>query len=175
MARVELLQTELEEAQCSLSSYSRFILLVFFSLYFPTYLFSPGHTQSDEYRYLSSLLANTQRSNEELKQQPKEQFRLSLEDSDKIREMTRKVNQLETSTQKLKAQNYTLKININELKCKKGQQKLQKKEPVRIYEKLVFDKKTEAPPTDNSDADRFILKESISNIKAPTKTKSPEY
>ena len=132
------------------------------------------HTQSDEYSYLSSLLADTQRSNEELKQQLKDQFRLSLEDSDKIREMTRKVNQLETSTQKLKAQNYTLKINIDELKCKKGEQKIQKKEPVRIYEKLVFEKKTEAPPTENSAEDRFILKESISNIKAPAKAKSPE-
>ena len=131
------------------------------------------HTQSDEYSYLSSLLADTQKSNEELKKQLKEQFRLSLEDSDKIREMTRKVNQLETSTQKLKAQNYTLKINIDELKCKKGEQKVKKKEPVRIYEKLVFEKKTEA--TEHSDEDRFILKESISNIKAPpAKNKSPD-
>ena len=128
------------------------------------------HTQSEEYSYLSSMLTNTQRSNEELKQQLKEQFRLSLEDSDKIREMTRKVNMLETERQKLKAQNYTLKINIDELKCKKGEQKIQKKEPVRIYEKLVFETKTEAKPTEN-----FILKESISNIKAPAaKTKSPE-
>ena len=132
------------------------------------------HTQSDEYSYLSSLLADTQKSNEELKKQLKEQFRLSLEDSDKIREMTRKVNQLETSTQKLKAQNYTLKINIDELKCKKGEQKVQKKEPVRIYEKLVFEKKTEATATEHSDEDRFILKESISNIKAPAKAKSPD-
>ena len=132
------------------------------------------HTQSDEYSYLSSLLADTQKSNEELKKQLKEQFRLSLEDSDKIREMTRKVNQLETSTQKLKAQNYTLKINIDELKCKKGEQRVQKKEPVRIYEKLVFEKKTEAPAAENSDEDRFILKESISNIKAPAKIKSPD-
>ena len=133
------------------------------------------HTQSEEYSYLSSLLTNTQRSNEELKQQLKEQFRLSLEDSDKIREMTRKVNMLETERQKLKAQNYTLKINIDELKCKKGEQKIQKKEPVRIYEKLVFEKKTEAPPPENSNEDPFILKESISNIKAPAaKTKSPE-
>ena len=66
------------------------------------------HTQSDECSYLSSLLADTQRSNKELRQQLKEQFKMSLEDSDKIREMTRKVNQLQTSTQKLKAQNFTL-------------------------------------------------------------------
>ena len=77
---------------------------------------------------------------------------------------------LKTERQKLKAQNYTLKININELKYKKGEQKIQKKKPVRIYEKLVFETKTEAKPTEN-----FILKESISNIKAPAaKTKSPE-
>ena len=133
------------------------------------------HTQSEEYSYLSSLLADTQKSNEELKKQLQEQFRLSLEDSDKIREMTRKVNQLETSTQKLKAQNYTLKINIDELKCKKGEQKLKKKDQVTIYEKLVFEKKNEASTApEKSDNDEFVLKENIYNHKDLTKSKSPE-
>ena len=80
--------------------------------------------RSDEYSYLSTLLADTQRTNAQLQKQLQDQFRLSLEDSDKIRKMTRKVNQLETSLQKMKAENYTLKIYIDddELKCKKGEQ-----------------------------------------------------
>ena len=39
-------------------------------------------TQSDEYSYLTSLLADTHRGNEKLMQQLKEQFRQSLEDSE---------------------------------------------------------------------------------------------
>ena len=44
------------------------------------------------------------------------------------------------------------------------------KEPVRILEKLVF----EIKPKKNSDEDRFILKESISNIKPLAKSKFTE-
>ena len=119
------------------------------------------HTQSDEYSYLSTLLADTQRTNAQLQKQLQDQFRLSLEDSDKIRKMTRKVNQLETSLQKMKAENYTLKIYIDELKCKKGEQKLARKEPVLIHEKLVFEKKkdNEEKRTKN----QFVLKENISH------------
>ena len=129
------------------------------------------HTQSDEYNYLSTLLTNTQKSNEELKKQLQEQFRLSLEDSDKIREMTRKVNQLDSSMQKLKAENYTLKIHIDELKCKKGEQKIVKNEPKMIYEKLVFEKKSE-PETSEKVNEEFVLKETISNNKPTTSNKS---
>ena len=60
------------------------------------------NTRSDEYSYLSTLLADTQRTNAQLQKQLQDQFRLSLEDSDKIRKMTRKVNQLKTSLQKMK-------------------------------------------------------------------------
>jgi len=140
------------------------------------------HTLSDEYTYLSTLLTNTQTSNMELKKQLQEQFRLSLEDSDKLRDMTRKVNQLETSLQKLKAENYTLKINIDELKCKKGDQKITKKEPTMIHEKIVFDKKTR---TAENESDVFVLKETVggkstnnvasAKAQIPTKTgSSPE-
>ena len=129
------------------------------------------HTQSDEYSYLSTLLTNTQKSNGELKKQLQEQFRLSLEDSDKIREMTRKVNQLDSSMQKLKAENYTLKIHIDELKCKKGEQKVVKKEPKMIYEKLVFEKKTE-PETSEKVNEEFVLKETVSKNKVPASNKS---
>ena len=94
----------------------------------------------------------------ELKKQLQEQFRLSLEDSDKLRDMTRKVNQLESSLQKLKAENYTLKINIDELKCKKGDQKIAKKEKTMIHEKIVFDKK---PRVVENESDVFVLKETV--------------
>ena len=128
------------------------------------------HTQSDEYSYLSTLLADTQRTNAQLQKQLQDQFRLSLEDSDKIREMTRKVNQLETSVQKMKAENYTLKINIDELKCKKGEQKVARKEPVLIHEKLVFEKKkdNEEKRTEN----QFVLKENISQKASTTDSSS---
>jgi len=116
------------------------------------------HTLSDEYTYLSTLLTNTQTSNMELKKQLQEQFRLSLEDSDKLRDMTRKVNQLESSLQKLKAENYTLKINIDELKCKKGDQKIAKKEQTMIHEKIVFEKK---PRVVENESDVFVLKETV--------------
>ena len=118
------------------------------------------NTRSDEYSYLSTLLADTQRTNAQLQKQLQDQFRLSLEDSDKIRKMTRKVNQLETSVQKMKAENYTLKINIDELKCKKGEQKVARKEPVLIHEKLVFEKKKDN--VEKQIENQFVLKENIS-------------
>lgn len=122
------------------------------------------HTQSQEYTYLSSLLSDTQNSNRELKKQLQEQFRLSLEDSDKLRDMTRKVNTLEASQQKLKAENYTLKIHIDELKCKKGDAKVTKKEPKLIHEKLSFAKPTEKePPAETKQG--FVLKETVVNNK----------
>ena len=68
-----------------------------------------------------------------------------------------------------------MKINIDELKCKKGEQKLKKKDQVTIYEKLVFEKKNEASTApEKSDNDEFVLKENIYNHKDLTKSKSPE-
>ena len=123
------------------------------------------HTQSDEYTYLSTLLTDTQNNNKELKKQLQEQFRLSLEDSDKIREVTRKVNSLESSLQKMKAENYTLKIQIDELKCKKGEQRVAKKEPTLIYEKLSFSRKEETKEK-SVENDKFVLKETVVNNKS---------
>ena len=102
------------------------------------------HTQSSEYSYLSDLLKQTKSANNDLKSQLQLQMRQSLEDSDKIRELTRKVNMFDSSSQKLKADNYSLKIQIDELKCKKGDQQVSKKEPVKIFEKLHFERKPEA-------------------------------
>ena len=127
------------------------------------------HTQSEEYSYLSSLLRQTKSNNTDLKGQLQLQMRQSLEDSDKIRELTRKVNMFDASSQKLKADNYSLKIQIDELKCKKGDQKVTKKEPVKIFEKLHFERKPEA---DNS-KEEFVLKEKTINMPKSSKTPSP--
>eukprot|EP00092_Neocalanus_flemingeri_P029725 GFUD01032273.1.p1 GENE.GFUD01032273.1~~GFUD01032273.1.p1 ORF type:complete len:590 (+),score=186.75 GFUD01032273.1:44-1813(+) len=120
------------------------------------------HTATEEYAYLSTILTETQKNNAELQKQLQQQFRQNLEDSDKLRDMTRKVNQSETSLQKLRADNYTLKMQVDELKCKKGDQKVAKKEPVKIVEMLKFDKK-KPEPLGNVKKEQFVLKEKVVN------------
>ena len=127
------------------------------------------HTQSSEYSYLSDLLKQTKSANNDLKSQLQLQMRQSLEDSDKIRELTRKVNMFDSSSQKLKADNYSLKIQIDELKCKKGDQQVSKKEPVKIFEKLHFERKPEA----ENPKEEFVLKEKTINRPKSSKTPSP--
>ena len=127
------------------------------------------HTQSSEYSYLSDLLKQTKSANNDLKSQLQLQMRQSLEDSDKIRELTRKVNMFDSSSQKLKADNYSLKIQIDELKCKKGDQQVSKKEPVKIFEKLHFERKPEA----ENPKEEFVLKEKTINRPKLSKTPSP--
>ena len=127
------------------------------------------HTQSSEYSYLSDLLKQTKSANNDLKSQLQLQMRQSLEDSDKIRELTRKVNMFDSSSQKLKADNYSLKIQIDELKCKKGDQQVSKKEPVKIFEKLHFERKPEA----QNPKEEFVLKEKTINRPKLSKTPSP--
>lgn len=120
------------------------------------------HTASEEYAYLSTLLTETQNNTIDLQKQLQQQVRQNLEDSDKLREMTRKVHQTETSVQRLKADNYTLRMQIDELKCKKGDQKVAKKEPVKIVEMLKFAKK-EPEPVITAKSDKFVLKENVVN------------
>jgi len=119
------------------------------------------HTASEEYGYLSTILSETQNKNAELEKQLQQQFRQNLEDSDKLRDMTRKVHQSETSLQKLKADNYTLRMQVDDLKCKKGDQKVAKKEPVKIVEMLKFAKKE--PEQVDYDKKEFVLKENVVN------------
>jgi len=118
------------------------------------------HTTSEEYAYLTTIVTETQQKNADLQKELQQQFRQNLEDSDKLREMTRKVNQLETSLQKFKADNYTLKMQIDDLKCKKGDQKVVKKEPVKIKEMLNFGNEEKAvEKTDKKE--QFVLKEKV--------------
>jgi len=120
------------------------------------------HTASEEYAYLTTILSETQEKNATLQKELQQQFRQNLEDSDKLRDMTRKVHQSETSLQKLKADNYTLKMQIDDLKCKKGDQKPVRKEPVRIKEMLDFGKK-EKETEETVKAETFVLKEKVVN------------
>lgn len=120
------------------------------------------HTASEEYAYLTTILSETQQKNTTLQKELQQQFRQNLEDSDKLRDMTRKVHHSETSLQKLKADNYTLKMQIDELKCKKGDQKPVRKEPVRIKEMLDFGKK-EKETVETVKAETFVLKEKVVN------------
>merc|ERR1712142_713514 len=118
------------------------------------------HTTSEEYACLTTIVTETQKKNEDLKIELQQQFRQNLEDSDKLRDMTRKVHQLETSLQKFKADNYSLKMQIDDLKCKKGDQKVAKKEPVKIKEMLDFGNKEKVPETLEKKTP-FVLKEKV--------------
>jgi len=117
------------------------------------------HTTSEEYAYLTTIVTETQQKNADLQKELQQQFRQNLDDSDKLREMTRKVHQLETSLQKFKADNYTLKMQVDDLKCKKGDQKIAKKEPVKIKEMLNFG--SEEKVVEKTVKEQFILKEKI--------------
>jgi len=133
------------------------------------------HTTSEEYAYLTTIVTETQKKNEDLKIELQQQFRQNLEDSDKLRDMTRKVHQLETSLQKFKADNYSLKMQIDDLKCKKGDQKVAKKEPVKIKEMLDFGNKEKVPETHEKKT-LFVLKEKVvvnKNLKHVTEGPPP--
>ena len=77
--------------------------------------------------------------------------------------MTRKMNMSETSIQKMRADNYALKMALDEIKSKKGDQKVQKKEPKKIVEMLVFEQKKTEPDGDKIKEDVFVLKEVVGN------------
>jgi len=125
------------------------------------------HTGTEEYAYLTTIVTETQEKNANLQKELQQQFRQNLDDGDKLRDMTRKVNQLETSLQKSKSDNYTLKMTIDELKCRKGDQKVAKKEPVKIKEMLDFGNK-EKLTVEIVKKESFVLKEKVVN-KAVTK------
>jgi len=118
------------------------------------------HTTSEEYAYLTTIVTETQQKNKDLQKELQQQFRQNLDDSDKLREMTRKVHQLETSLQKFKADNYTLKMQIDDLKCKKGDQKIVKKEAVKIKEMLNFGNE-EKLDEKIVKKEQFVLKEKV--------------
>ena len=69
----------------------------------------------------------------------------------------------ETSVQKMRADNYALKMALDEIKSKKGDQKVQKKEPKKIVEMLVFEQKKTEPAGDKIEEDVFVLKEVVGN------------
>jgi len=134
-----------------------------------------SHTATEEYRYLSTLLADTQAANTDLRRQLKEQIRVNLDSGEKLRGLTGKVNQLETAVQRYKAEIYSLNIKLDELKCKKGDPKDKKKEPVKIVEHIKFDTKTTSANTNGEvDTTEFVLKETlIDNLVTSTEKPPP--
>merc|ERR1712142_1406552 len=77
--------------------------------------------------------------------------------------MTRRVNQSEVSLKKVKAENYSLKMKIDDLKSRKGDQKVNKKEPVKVKEMLNFE--IEKTLNKEVEAESFVLKETVVNRK----------
>ena len=132
------------------------------------------HTTSPEYQYLASLVKDLQEKERQVKLPPnrqnpslpqvqkqlQQQLRQNLDDSDKLREMTRKMNLSEQSLQKSRADNYSLRMNIDELKTKNGDQKVMKKETKKIVEMLKFDKKEEVVVS-KVEEEVFVLKETV--------------
>ena len=116
---------------------------------------SVQHTATEEYNYLTTMLNESKRRNAALQKEIQLQCRQNLEDSEKLRDMTRRVNQSEVSLQKVKAENYSLKMKIDDLKSRKGDQKVNKKEPVKVKEMLNFE----------IEAQTFVLKETVVNKK----------
>merc|ERR1712083_106169 len=122
------------------------------------------HTASEEYSYLTTILDQTQRKNEELQKQLHQQLRQNLKDSDKIRDMSRKVHATEIQMTKMKTDNYMLKMQLETAKQKDGKQE-SKKETKKIVEMIKFDKKENLKDDVKEGAKQFVLKETI--IKGP--------
>lgn len=118
------------------------------------------HTASEEYCYLTSLLDQTQKKNEELKKQMHQQLRQNLKDSDKIRDMSRKVHATEIQNTKMKTDNYMLKMQLEQAKQKDGKQET-KKETKKIVEMIKFDKKENLMESAKGDKKQFLLKETL--------------
>jgi hypothetical protein len=94
------------------------------------------------------------------------QVRQNLESSDKLRETARKVNTTESTLQKTRAENYSLKMIVDELKSKKGDQAVQKKGPKKIVEMLKFDdERGKVKEEIKEEKEEFVLKEVVASNK----------
>jgi len=89
---------------------------------------------------LSAMLADERRKNDELRKQLQSHVRQSLEDSDKLLEMSRKVRDLESAASKAKAESCQLKMRLEDMKQQKNVgEKVGKKKKVVNVERLFFD------------------------------------
>ena len=132
---------------------------------------SVQHTATEEYNYLTTMLNESKRRNAALQKEIQLQCRQNLEDSEKLRDMTRRVHQSEVSLQKVKAENYSLKMKIDDLKSRKGDQKVNKKEPVKVKEMLNFE--IEKTLNKEVEAESFVLKETVVNRNAGSEPPPP--
>ena len=142
------------------------------------------HTTSPEFSYMAGMVKELKSKNAELQGQMQAQLRQNLQDSDKMREMAMKVKTTETSLKQARlkwhqqtnrnficksvfktdlthgrAENYALKMKLDQEKSKRGDQKVEKKEPKMIVEMLKFDKEEKKEEIIKKEEHPFVLKE----------------
>ena len=142
------------------------------------------HTTSPEFSYMAGMVKELKSKNSELQGQMQAQLRQNLQDSDKMREMAMKVKTTETSLKQARlkwlqqtnrnficksvfktdlthgrAENYALKMKLDQEKSKRGDQKVEKKEPKMIVEMLKFDKEEKKEEIIKKEEHPFVLKE----------------
>ena len=128
-----------------------------------------GHTASEEYRYLAALVADLQARLARGQAALARRDRQGLEDSQRVRELTRKVGAAEVSLKRSQAENYSLRMAVDEMKAKKGDQKVAKKETKMVVEMLKFDEVEEDKAAEaevkTEMEEVFVLKETVVNSK----------
>ncbi|XP_023334468.1 protein Spindly-B isoform X2 [Eurytemora carolleeae] len=106
--------------------------------------------RSKEYQYLAHLLQEAQNKNKEFQEEMRKQVRLNMEESDKQQELCRKLHSSEQQINKLKAESYTLRIQVEELKAGTFTNKYTIKEPKkRIVEQINFNDLKEKEEKEN--------------------------
>jgi len=131
------------------------------------------HTlESSEYKYLAHLLTEADNKNKKAQEELRKQVRQNMEESDKQRELCRKLHNHEQQINKLKADNYTLKIQIEEDKANNLVNKSSKKEvkKKKIVEYITFGSEEKENTADNKE--KFIVKEVVKHTgsKAPVES-----
>jgi len=120
------------------------------------------HTTSPEFSYMAGMVKELKSKNSELQGQMQAQLRQNLQDSDKMREMAMKVKTTETSLKQARAENYALKMKLDQEKSKRGDQKVEKKESKLIVEMLKFEKEEKKEEMIKKEEHPFVLKEVVS-------------
>ena len=111
------------------------------------------HTSSSEYGYLASMLTEKSKQITDLKERLRSQMRSTLEECDLSREMRRKLEGSESLASRLRAENYRLKLQIEENKSKdeiKPTAKPQKNKT--IFEDIKF----KEPPKKKEDSGNIL-------------------
>merc|ERR1711962_1389427 len=100
--------------------------------------------KSNEYQYLAHMLRESQDKVHKLQEEARKQVRANMLESDKQRELCKKLHYSEQQMNKLKAENYSLQLKMEEMKNAAENKSSIKKEAKkrRIVEQIKFpDKK----------------------------------